>query len=747
MLRFSALLFFSVFLITFSSKSQSFHIDRNINGFSKVDTIKVFNKSDLIMNYGFVGGMNSCQFNEIDLNLDRINDLLVFDRHGNRVMTFIADVSQKKYLYKPEYEKFIPEINHWIRCEDYNNDGKKDIFTYTIGGIKVFKNVSDDKLKFQQVTNPYLTSNYGSVATNILVTNVDFPAIVDIDGDGDLDILTFWGLGSFIDLHKNLSIEKYGNADSLIFAKTSGCWGNFAEGSEDNNIILDTCINSREFHSRNAFSDEKHTGSTLLVSDFDRDGIRDLLLGDVDYPTLIFLKNSGTDSDAFMSSYTHEFPPNSENIFLNSFPVSQLIDIDFDGTKDLIVSPFDPSLFKSENKNSNWVYLNKNTDEKPDYQLNTKSFLQNEMLDFGSGANPMFFDYNNDGLLDLLVGNFGYYDSSNFNPQQGFKSYYHSQVALLLNIGSKSNPVFKITDTNFLNLSKLNKLSLFPAFADIEGDGDLDLFFGESNGSIIFCENISTNSGNPVFAEPVINWKNINVGKFSAPFFVDINDDGLIDFISGNQNGRLSYYKNIGTKQVAEYELISDFFCEIEVTNYQISNHGYNTPFIYKNSQNNFVIFCGAEDGNIYVYDQIDVAQNTSRLLGVLPNVKEGIRTATTFGNLNNDGYLDMVVGNFAGGLATYLGNSSEPFEIEIFTSDNKMVEIYPNPTSGIIKIKSLSVEVADIQIFDLNGHEIITMKNENLPTQINLSSFPKSVYTIVLKTKDFVYRNKVIIL
>jgi hypothetical protein len=40
-----------------------------------------------------------------------------------------------------------------------------------------------------------------------LVTNVDYPAIFDIDNDGDLDILTFWGLGSFMELHQNMSVE------------------------------------------------------------------------------------------------------------------------------------------------------------------------------------------------------------------------------------------------------------------------------------------------------------------------------------------------------------------------------------------------------------------------------------------------------------------------------------------------------------------------------------------------------------
>ncbi len=80
------------------------------------------------------------------------------------------------------------------------------------------------------MVSPYLTSFQGAGYVNILATNADYPAIIDIDDDGDLDLLSFWSLGTFIELHTNRSMEKkYGHADSLDFERTDFCWGRIAE--------------------------------------------------------------------------------------------------------------------------------------------------------------------------------------------------------------------------------------------------------------------------------------------------------------------------------------------------------------------------------------------------------------------------------------------------------------------------------------------------------------------------------------
>ncbi len=74
---------------------------------------------------------------------------------------------------------------------DYNCDGKKDIFTNTTFGLKVYKNTTDGQLTFELQEDPLLTEIGGSMV-NLQVGSSDLPALSDIDGDGDLDILGFF---------------------------------------------------------------------------------------------------------------------------------------------------------------------------------------------------------------------------------------------------------------------------------------------------------------------------------------------------------------------------------------------------------------------------------------------------------------------------------------------------------------------------------------------------------------------------
>src|SRR5688500_4384011 len=73
------------------------------------------------------GGLNAVQYNTMDLNFDNADDLVLFDRTAQKVITFVR--VENEYQYAPHYERMFPdELYNWILIRDFNCDGKKDIF-------------------------------------------------------------------------------------------------------------------------------------------------------------------------------------------------------------------------------------------------------------------------------------------------------------------------------------------------------------------------------------------------------------------------------------------------------------------------------------------------------------------------------------------------------------------------------------------------------------------------------------------
>ena len=164
----------------------------------------------------WVGGLNACQFGRMDLDGDGQKDLLVFDRHGDRLLCYLNKGAEGEihYEHTSVYDTCFPKLSGWAVFADFDGDGREDIFTYSKGwaGIKVYRNLSHlGEPQFELLVSPYLTSWQGGGEVNILATDADYPAVVDLDGDGDLDILTFGVMGNFIEKHTNLSMERYGH--------------------------------------------------------------------------------------------------------------------------------------------------------------------------------------------------------------------------------------------------------------------------------------------------------------------------------------------------------------------------------------------------------------------------------------------------------------------------------------------------------------------------------------------------------
>ncbi len=738
MVKISLLLLSSIAGLMLQAQSYSSTI------FTESSKITVLNINGDTLAFPFAGGLNSCQFGGIDLNNDGVKDLVVFDRHGDRLLTFINNNKPGviSYTWDQKYASRFPQLREWVELVDYNGDGKEDIFTYTTGGIKVYRNDSDTALHFTQVSHPYLVSMQGTTLTNILVTSADYPALVDVDNDGDLDVLTFWGLGSFVEWHRNMSMERYGVPDSLEFVKSSNCWGRFAEGAESNAIKLDTCV-SFDKPVGLKDGDPKHTGSTLLAYDFRGVGRKDLVVGDVDFPTLIALENGGSADTAIMTSQSADFPDAVHPVNLPSFPAASLLDVNNDGRPDLLASPFDPSLIRSQNSHSSWLYLNQ-AKKSPSYDgftFHQDDFLQKDMLDFGSGAYPVLFDYNADGLLDLIVGNYGYLDTTYYSPSTGLVCEYVASLALLRNIGTLQQPAFRLVDRDYLGLSSLKMQSLIPAIGDIDGDGVPDLICGNSKGKLVFLQNKAQpgHAANFILSDPA--FRQIDVGDFNAPQVVDLDGDGLNDLVCGRRDGRLSFYRNTGPVSLPQFSLLTDSLGGVDITNTALSYYGYSVPFFFRGKNGKLQLYVGSEFGDVFVYKDIEENLNGKfTLAGTLYGVKEGWRSAVAAGNLDGDTLTELFVGNYSGGLSYYKGAtpSAAGFSGTVKGSVPGL-RLSPNPANDKVTLDIPGLKyplLLDIDITDLTGRNLISLKKDTtFPVSISVSALPPGIYLVKIRS------------
>lgn len=699
-------------------------------GFQRSNDITVRSLSEQFLCLPWTGGVNSVKAAAFDLDNNGVDDLLLFEKHGDRLLPFlnlgIADSAA--YIFAPQYRLDFPELHDWVVFKDYDGDGKIDIFTYGLAGITVYKNVSEgDDISFQMVAEQ-LQSYYYNGYTNLYTSPDDYLAIEDIDGDGDLDILNFWILGKFVHYHRNYSMENFGDAEHFDFHLEDECWGRFEEAGESNVIVLNSSCGRKEEPLR-------HVGSTLLVADFDNNGLQDLLLGDIDYPNLVLLQNGGTPEEALMTSVDTLFPSPSQPVWLYSMPVVSFADIDNDGTDEMLVSPSDPSLTKSQDHHSLWLYSHDEVTGQ--YHKLMDDFLQNQMIDVGSSALPVLYDWNGDGLVDLFVANYGSYDSSRL--VNGFlTSYYASSISYYRNTGNQYDPSFQLITEDFGNLRQYGYLALYPAFGDVDGDGRTDLLCGNSDGTLLFFRNLGDTL--PDFAPPVLNYADVDVGDFSTPQFFDLDRDGKQDLIVGNRRGRVAYCRNVSENIVFDFQLVTDTLGGVDVRDSEISFFGYCVPHFFRNAQNETSLFCGTEQGEIIYYDMIDnnlTGQFRRKEMALqetigerVCSIKEGIRSAPAVSDLNGDGFPDMLVGNYAGGLSLFMGAVPPPLSVTQYHRPEPSIAVWPNPTSGRCTVEFSTPSHFEIVVFDIAGREVLRSNSEGLYSiSIDLNGLPSGIY------------------
>ncbi|MDG1147936.1 MAG: T9SS type A sorting domain-containing protein [Crocinitomicaceae bacterium] len=712
-------------------------------GFEYDDSILVKVGANTIDN-PWGGGLNYAQFSDFDYDFDGDMDLFVFDRSKNNIRVFTQE-SNGGLHYELAYNaknKFPENIRYRATMVDYDNDGKKDLFTQGIGGLKVYRNVGSLATGIQwELVNDLIYSQYPTNFSNLIINSSDVPAIVDVDGDSDIDILTFHQGGTTLEYHQNQSMELYGIPDSLTFVLKNQCWGKFSENITTNSILLnDTSypcqggdIANPELVEDTLEKITRHAGSTVLAFDYNNSGVLDLVIGDVSFTNLNLLINGGTavNTDSPIISVDNSFPSNTTPTNIQLFPAAYLVDVDFDLIKDLIVCPNAKNI--SINERSVHFYKNIGTNTNPTFIFTSDNFLQNQMIEHGTGSIPTFTDVNQDGLQDMLIANFYRYKPT--LDKESTLAYYQ-------NTGTSSSPIFTYIDYDYLNLSTENYgLRSVPTFGDIDGDNDDDIILGTEAGTLIYYENTGVGSG-AVYANATTNIQDntgtsINVLSYAHPQLFDLNNDGLLDLIVGNKAGKLFYYENIGTLTAPSFQLKNTLLGNIDIA--PTLPDGYAAPHFFRlNGETH--LFIGGVYGKLNYYTNIDgnlaPGQDFDLVSNSYLNIDVESYSSFYINDINQDGNLNLFVGQDLGGIFHFEANPNSNASIAEVEQD-RLVTLYPNPTSDKLTLFFNTVKGTEYVLRNMHGQIVQQSTIKTRKTQVNINTLTKGVFVIQITLEN----------
>ena len=263
------------------------------------------------------------------------------------------------------------------------------------------------------------------------------------------------------------------------------------------------------------------------VADWNGDGRKDLLVGYQTAGKIALYLNTGSDANPVFTTAVN-LQAGGGDIYLPSggcgAPAPWVCDYDNDGKRDLLVGDGAAGYV--------YFYRNTNTDANPILDTGVRLMAGASVLTVTYRATPYVYDWDGDGLKDLLCGNGDGY------------------VYFFRNIGTVQAPAYaagtRIQAGGIdLNLGIRSVVRMF----DLDGDGVADLVCS-SNTGVYWCKNIGSRSA-PVLLPPVTlrapvsgsGLQPINTGQRMRLDWVDWNNDGVMDLLVGNLDGTISYFE------------------------------------------------------------------------------------------------------------------------------------------------------------------------------------------------------------
>lgn len=611
---------------------------------------------------------------------------------------------------------------------DLNGDLNYDLILGNLGNdADFYYNLGTTPLSFSLDTN-ILKTVYPPADFR---TNGTYPCFVDIDGDNDSD-LVIGGFNGLILYTNNGAVNPSWTKSTLLFDSINTKIGtdpkpSFTDIDADGDYDLFIGIGESFFEDgsipgttvayRNIgtkLSPNFQLDNTLVVglpdagynsyptfADLDNDKDLDLLIGR-DLTGLLYYKNLGNSQAPVWSLESTTFNVVEKSTYWKN---PQLFDLDKDGDYDLIYGTDAGTLYYYENKGS----------------VTSPSFVYNNLFPVvkaGGASSPSFADIDNDGDLDILSG-------SNIGPFEFFR-----------NTGSKDKPIFVKSTAPF---SGINPGSYsVPLFIDLDKDNDLDITSGALNGKLTSYIN-----NNNVYSLTTSYFSTISAGWFSIPTFADINNDGEVDlFVGAEEAVNVKFYLNQGNFNMLQNDTLMA----------SLNLPGRTKPvFVDLDNDNDYDLVCGNNWGEMFAYE--NTGTPSAPIWEDISELMEGIEVkqmaSPGFADLDNDGKVDMVIGEYDGNFTYYknlfaISSVKEDKNSEIPT-EYVLSQNYPNPFNPATKINFSLKENSHVrlEVFNTLGEKIETLVDEyknkgNYIVDFNGSKLNSGVYLYRITTGNF---------
>jgi hypothetical protein len=488
--------------------------------------------------------------------------------------------------------------------------------------------------------------------------NVPRPQLVDVDGDGDLDLFVQEAAGELMlfervsgsgvrfawrtDRFENLDVGEWyrfadldddGDLDLLGESKYSmiQAWENRGPGAEPRFAsVADTL---RDEQGRAIFSDRQNIPN---VVDFDCDGLLDLMLGRLDgsvtrYEATAPWSGEGAPMFAFVTDNFEDISIVAQIAPSARHGANTLVfaDLDGDGDKDLIWGDwFEPGLLLLENDG---------TCATPGFSNDPVPWPVGDPIATSGYNAPTFGDMDGDGDLDAVVGVLG----GAYNPI--------TTAADNLYLLEQSDSGWDLVARRLIEQVDIGAESV-PAVGDLDADGDLDVLLAnkidpesQRTGRIYRIENVGTPE-RPAFriggALPEVT------GDFHyAPALADVDADGDLDLVVGTWNEGVILFRNDGTAREARFTRVVEPLVDL-------TRGSHASPALADlDGDDDLDMVAGESSGelNLWRNDGTPEAPRFTLVSDTLLGLDVGRRSAPALADLNADGAPDLIVGSESG--------------------------------------------------------------------------------------------------